>query len=439
MASSNESDGDALREEIETEIADHLAAAVERFQQEGLAPPEAQRRAGERFGEIEAVRRRLWWIHEGEAIMWRTLGIGLLVVVFAGLAIATYGGWRMQRSMDDRLAQLTEQLDALNRTQRELLDREKPSATLEIDGRAYLGEPSKPAAGATVQICRFPEKTEEGVLAVRSLTTDAQGVFRSRPLPPGDYYVLAKLMHPADLAVSRPHYVQSRPLYLYAGLARPETVELDVQFHYGTLVLEASRSLPFLVRTQAKDVPANQADRYMAAPILNLRLTSFDLAIPWTPARAEPAYWPIVGVRRAGIPSDRAWDAFTEGFTEQRMLAAGRYRLFALIMPKHVDRFARTPVPRDDKELAEIVLEGRVDDRVFSGSRGVPGLDGATEKEFEIQDGKVTRVRVEIPEDYQAKIQSMIDADPQWYSMDSDKPRSQYISPLPLELTVLED
>src|SRR4051812_19682837 len=106
-------DESSLRGEIDAEIADHLASAAANLQRQGCPPPEAQRRAGERFGDVEFVRSRLWWIDEGEKVMWRALGVSLLVIVSFGLIALAYGGWRMQRSMDDRLIQLTDQLEAL--------------------------------------------------------------------------------------------------------------------------------------------------------------------------------------------------------------------------------------------------------------------------------------------------------------------------------------
>ena len=102
-----------------------------------------------------------------------------------------------------------------------------------------------------MQICRLPDKAEDGILTIRSLKSDAQGAFQSGPLPPGDYYVLAKLLHDPAIKPDRPYYVQSQPQYLYPGVPRPVPIELDLQLHYGTLVLEGLRSVPLLMRREA--------------------------------------------------------------------------------------------------------------------------------------------------------------------------------------------
>jgi hypothetical protein len=357
----------------------------------------------------------------------------LLVVVVAGLAAATYGGWRMQRSMDDRLAQLTEQLDALNRTQRELLKREEPAPVLEITGRAYLGDPAKPAAGATLKVCRLSDKAE--ILAIRALRADAGGAFRSGALPPGDYYVLANLLHETDVMPDRTYYIQSQPQYLYPGV-KLSPLELDVELHHGRLMLEASESVPLITAkagSEASDPSADGRGR-RAAVRLHLQLQAQRLHwIPWTPTRTEPDRWPIIGVQRS---TSMDWGASPEDYREERVLAAGTYRLEAHIRPEEIDQY----LSRSKREMSEAELKAWV---LATTSRGVERLrsEDYRGQEIEIREGQTTRVRLEIPVDYAARVQTMLDTDPFWWWSAEAHPKgkaNQDAQAVPLKLTVLE-
>lgn len=230
----------AAREDIEAEIADHLASAAAEIVGAGCSALDAEQRARERFGNVAAIRRKCWWIQQGDQIMWRWFGIGLFLALVTAIAAVGIGGWKVQVAMADRLDRLTDELAFIHRGQEAMLARQPAETVPEIRGSAYLGDPSRPAANAELQIWNATE-----LKLFRRVRTDGSGRFRSHSIPPGDYFVLASLLgadgkepystYPLPQIVA--HQVQSSPLYAYAGDELPD-LSLDLLFRFGQLSLE---------------------------------------------------------------------------------------------------------------------------------------------------------------------------------------------------------
>ena len=104
-----ESSSGSLDEQLAAEIADHLAAAAGDFIRRGEAEDQAATLALARFGDVARVKRQCWWIHNGEEVMFRTVGIGLLSLLTIGVAVVGFGGWQLQRNLASRTEQLSEQ------------------------------------------------------------------------------------------------------------------------------------------------------------------------------------------------------------------------------------------------------------------------------------------------------------------------------------------
>lgn len=172
--------------------------------------------------------------------MWRWFGVGLFVALVMAIAAFGIGGWKVQVAMADRLDRLTEELASIHRGQEAMLARQPAETVPEIRGTAYLGDPSRPAANAELQIWNATE-----MKLFRRVHTDRSGRFRSHSIPPGDYFVLAALLaangkevystYPMPQIIR--HFVQSRPLYAYVGDELPE-ISLDLLFRFGQLSLE---------------------------------------------------------------------------------------------------------------------------------------------------------------------------------------------------------
>jgi hypothetical protein len=242
-ASSDGSPNESFDEQLAAEIADHLAAAADDLVRRGQAEDEATRAALARFGDVARIKRQCWWIHNGEDVMFRTAGIALLSLLTIGVAVVGFGGWQLQRNLASRTEELSGQLASLAATQEAMLAQQRPP---EITGRAYLGDPSKPAKDVEIQVFRFSEEPQansgmrvSGVVT-RRLRTDAQGHFDSGILQSGEYCLLAPLLNPEgrvnenELLFTR---LQSHPLYLTSGvgksaidlnLAAPARIRLSV-------------------------------------------------------------------------------------------------------------------------------------------------------------------------------------------------------------------
>src|SRR5439155_19755999 len=131
-----------------------------------------------------------YWIKQGDALMFRAALILLLAILCLALGLATFSSYRSQRQMDEQMAALAEQLQALADSQRT-----SPSAApiaaepkpLEITGKVFIGSPDKPAADTEVMICRV----SDGEIVRLAMTAD-DGSFRSGPLTPGDYTLVAR-------------------------------------------------------------------------------------------------------------------------------------------------------------------------------------------------------------------------------------------------------
>ncbi|HEV3137886.1 MAG TPA: permease prefix domain 1-containing protein [Pirellulales bacterium] len=231
---SGEAPAGSLDEQVAAEIADHLAAAANDLVRRGEAEEQAARLALARFGDVARVKRQCWWIHNGEEVMFRTVGIALLTLLTIGVAVVGFGGWQLQRNLTSRTEELSEQLASLTTTQQAMLAQQRPP---EITGLAYLGDRSTPAKDVEIKVFRFSEEPPSNNLGQRAsgvvtrrLHTDASGHFDSGILQAGEYCVLGSLVDPEGNA-NKPEFLftqlQSRPLYLTAGVGK-STVELDL-------------------------------------------------------------------------------------------------------------------------------------------------------------------------------------------------------------------
>lgn len=359
-------------DDIEAEIADHLASAVAELAGTGTSALAAERAAHERFGNIAAVRRKCWWIQQGDQVMLRLLAIGLLAALVLAIAAFGIGGWKVQTAMADRLDRLTEELASLHRGQEAMLARQsaetqpaeaQPAAVSavvpEIRGRAYLGDPSHPAADAEIQIWNATTMT-----IFRRVRTDGSGRFRSRSLPAGDYFTLARSLGADGKVVdSTPlttqpmlvallgadakvvdstypmpqgiHYLaQSRPLYAYPGDELPE-ISLDLRFHFGELSVEVVAPEP------PEKTGTEHLDSWLAAiqyyPQISLTSATRLPALPLDPNSDQlEATWPLVGRSPPEILQENYLRSPAGGTVEQPLrnypaIMAGEYAVSASV------------------------------------------------------------------------------------------------------------
>jgi hypothetical protein len=179
-----------LDSDITDELTDHLSLAARDLQLAGHTSDEAQQLAHQRFGDIASIRRRLWWIHQGDELMLRTALAIVCVVLVIAVAALGIGNWRMSRTIDD----LHSTLVTMNENQQKLTDSQQKiiqnvNRPLTIAGRLYFGDPAKPVGGARIDLYSFPD----GRL-IDEFASDFAGRFETKPLPAGKYYLIAPLL-----------------------------------------------------------------------------------------------------------------------------------------------------------------------------------------------------------------------------------------------------
>ena len=131
--------------EIDAEIVDHLCSAAEDLVRRGRSQEEAEAASRQRFGDVAWVRRKCWWIQQGELTMFRWLAIGLMSTLIVAVLALAAGGWRVQTALADRIAALTDELASMHEAQQRLLDRGRDEIP-EVQGRAYLADESRQPA-----------------------------------------------------------------------------------------------------------------------------------------------------------------------------------------------------------------------------------------------------------------------------------------------------
>jgi hypothetical protein len=173
-----------LRRDIVDELADHLAlAAEEEIEKRGRAEDEAWAVARTRFGNPDAVARRLWWDAMKEGIMreWIQTGIAAvsaLVVVLASVFLIQ--NIRQMQTMQATQAELLKAVQGLGAAGQ---PKEPDGLPLEIEVRR--GTPEGPSAeGLRVELSG---KINGESQARASLDTDAKGCVRFFPVPQGVY------------------------------------------------------------------------------------------------------------------------------------------------------------------------------------------------------------------------------------------------------------
>ncbi|HEV7225898.1 MAG TPA: hypothetical protein VGN42_24540, partial [Pirellulales bacterium] len=317
--------------DIDAEIADHLATAAADIARRGQGLDEAEAISRERFGDVAGVRRKCWWIQQGDQIMFRWLGMALLAsLIIAVLGLAA-GGWRVQTAVADRIDQLAEELASIHRDQQQLLSPRPAETVPEIRGRAFLGDASHPAADAEIEIWNASE-----MKLFRRLRTDREGRFRSRSLPPGDYFALAPLLAEngkepyVKIGYGQIKYrVQSQPLYVYAG-SEPGDLELDLQLRFGQISFEIVEPAPtapdgdaptFVYRSQFILAPFGQGPDLPTDPNGPLR---------------KPR-WPVVGGAQGpwhdSSYQTRFGGSATEPLHSYPVLMAGQYKVAMMAYP----------------------------------------------------------------------------------------------------------
>lgn len=379
--------GVQTRAEIEAEIADHLALSADESSRRGLPPDAAAADALRRFGDVAAVRRKCWWIQQGDQIMFRALAAGVLVTLMIAMLALGVSGWRVQSALADRLDRLTGELASLGAAQQALLDQQATKPSPEIRGRAYLGDPSRPAADVEVQIWIASD-----MKIFRRVRTDADGHFRSNALPPGDYFVLAPLVGEENAAVKvvednrwmerQPYLIQSAPLYAYPGAETAEVL-LDLQFRWGQISVERMNG----DGKQDQDLPVYFDYWFSAKPRLQRQL-------PYNPNEvAVEGHGPVLGTSGRNNHSIN----LSPSRAEPRTFWLGPFP------PMAGDYQVRVSVsPRPDREKWPELA----DTQIGYGPL-LSGPFGSDDTDLAITDGKRTHLRVAIPEEMKARLSKL--------------------------------
>jgi hypothetical protein len=193
--------------------------------------------------------------------------------------------------MNQTIGELGTALATMNETQRALLEsREREDRPLAIRGRLYLGDKSKPASYASVDVLSLPEGKR-----VDTLMADEDGRFGTSSLPAGHYTILAPLVPKKNKQSLQPvpdfFAVQSRPISVYPW-SKDASVELDVAMvGYGQVSFELVRPFPTVIPVKHNNVTAT------IFPALVVAIPSDTKQIPIRELRsAEGMEWPVIGL-----------------------------------------------------------------------------------------------------------------------------------------------
>jgi hypothetical protein len=493
-AASNAPLGGDVSADIQAEIADHLALAATALEIAGADAHTATQQAVTRFGDVQQIARKCWWVQQGDQVMRRALWIvgGVLVVAIAASFI--FPASANLRQLRDSVDLLTEELAALRQAQLDqqaLLSRKPPR--YEIRGRAVLGSRDKPAAAIPIDIWNI----DAGEVA-RRIATDADGRFVSGLLAPGVYSVVAPLSGPgnfqveirdrAERIVNNPppsragayFAVQSEPVYIGDGNV-PDEILLDVRMQRGEIGFLTShlvKQLPHRVHVDTLENAVTLQLRFSAKPL------SLD-AIPYHVLSRPPANWPATGFRAGWLrdlvlsPVDltdkreirfaRFWlPDITPGMTGQRdvnadrpssvirppippdadyitlpesMLPPGEYQVGVALLPEFR---AANVAPKDVERMAAANLAQTIHHGMALVHDGE--MPGQTLLTVRVEDGRRTRVRVVVPPDLADLLTEMrgelakpIPPSPEAFGLNSEQDRqfkawAQAFRPRPLKI-----
>ena len=402
-----------LNSDITDELTDHLALATRDLQLAGHQADEAQNLARQKFGDIAAIRRRLWWIHQGDEIMLRTAFAAVLVILVVAIAALGIGGWQMNQI----IGELGATLASMNETQRALLEsREKEDRPRAIRGRLYLGDKSKPASYASVDVLSLPEGKK-----VDTLMADEDGRFGTSSLPAGHYTILAPLLPQKNKQSLRPvpgfFALQSRPISVYPW-SNDATVELDVAMvGYGQVSFELARPFPTVIPVEHNNATA------AIFPALVIAIPSGAREIPVRELRsADRIEWPIVGLqnlRESDVQFFHSQGVSTRGNSPPEHVGpmlAGKPILYERVPnTSHADAFrAGTYTVEANITCREITNSSFVvvGQQAFGDEKGIvsPSSIALMPKEsrlvIEVVDGRRTHLRITPPENLEAKLRA---------------------------------
>ena len=160
-----------LRQDILDEIADHLAsaAAVEEEQDSGENEETIWQRVRERFGDPDALARRLWWDTMRETIMREWIQTGVMIVaaaavivgvVFVGVLMARVGA--ANNALQEALAAAMEQQRLANESMVRAMEEQRKgnealAASLSRLGSAEDGAGARELSAIEVAVRRGSE------------------------------------------------------------------------------------------------------------------------------------------------------------------------------------------------------------------------------------------------------------------------------------------
>ena len=413
------SDAEEVARAINEELADHLALAAAELARDGRPPEAAARLALEQFGDVRRTARQCWWIQQGDQVMRRYVSIGLMVVlalVTAGFIFPLIAKLRDgQQAMAADIQEVAQRLDSMSSSQQKLLEQAQAGQVLEIKGRAYLGDPAKPAVGAEIQLLRLP-----GMEIIRRLQTRDDGTFTSEALPPGDYALLAELV---DETNWRPFVLQSKPIYLYPGV-QSSAIDLDLRFRAGQVSLDLSRALP----------NGNTVGDYQLSCDFKLHTLYHtpQLSLPLTPTQAESfsVKWPIVGTRGVIYGSGTSASFYNElrPKTANSLIRLDTYATYPTNLDPRLSRSGMNLNPHkvwwaagryqvtmrlrlvdsDGKSLAAAL--GRVISRSPEYSTEL-GEGYTKSREFDVREGHRVNLRIHVPEELGPRLSELLAKD----------------------------
>lgn len=366
--------------------------------------------------------------------MFRWLAIMLMSVMLIAVLVFAIGGWRVQTALANRLDSLTEELSSLHRAQEKLLDR-KPIETPKIEGRAYLGDATQPAANAEVLIMNT-----SNVKLFRRLWTDGEGRFRSNSLPEGDYFVLAPLLTAEgreSMAIlpgknSLSYYLQSQPLYAYPG-TQLDPLALDLRLNWGQVSVELVGPSP---RQNGSGPPIHYRSQFVLATGYPPPPT-----LPTDPNGENVTKdWPLRGRTYNGPWSENNANLAFGGSVDEplrtySMLMAGEYHA-GMGVVVFVDFDALDQDARNKSSWFQVQSQSH-----FGTVYNYPPPITREVTAFEVAGGKRTHLRITIPEGLEARARDLYTLEIKDYKAQADDVNAIHraLEPTPGTIEVITD
>jgi hypothetical protein len=301
-----------------------------------------------------------------------------------------------------------------------LKSREKEDRPLAIRGRLFLGDKSKPASYASVDVYPLP-----GGKKIDTLVADEDGRFGTSSLEAGHYALVAKLIPIKEHSDTPPYLVpdfyaiQSRPISVYPW-SKDTTVELDVKIiEYGRVTFELAKPFPQVIEI---DLLVDGLNRKVTLyPALAVAIPK-DQSIEMLPIRrlsdSQHVDWPITGIAGRQVTDHMLYDItiFNNGeYTNKQSVPVGKPIAFPRVPTKWgvftAGRYQAGAYMTFSYSIGEVPSEapsGIQPAWQIIGESNLSTLPSESRASFEVANHRRTHLRITPPDDLERALREAV-------------------------------